>query len=177
MHELGYCEALLPAVERRAAGRPVRRIGIRAGSSHRLVGDVMQMAWTEVARDTPFADATTVLCESPMQARCPACDHRFETDDMLAECPGCGTVGPRLSGGDEFVLEWLEYVGVDGDAAADGDGAARERVDEGLGAPADGGHHHHDHDHHDHDHHDHHDHDHPDHDHDHTGDVHEVRHG
>lgn len=132
MHEIGYCEALLPAVERRANGRTVRRIGIRAGTRHRLVPDVMQVAWSQTAADTPFADAETVIDELPMHAVCTDCGHEFETDDTLAECPRCELVGPLLSGGDEFALEWIEY--------ADGDSAATERTDESLAAPPNGGH-------------------------------------
>ncbi len=109
MHEIGYCEALLPAVERRAAGRAVRRIGIRAGSQHRLVPDVVQFAWGQVAAGTDLADAVTVLDEVPMRATCSVCGHEFQTDDTLAECPACGEVGARLAGGDEFELAWLEY--------------------------------------------------------------------
>jgi hydrogenase nickel incorporation protein HypA/HybF len=132
MHEIGYCEALLPAVERRADGRTVRRIGIRAGTRHRLVPDVMQVAWSQTAADTPYADAVTVLDETPMTAECTGCGHRFETADTLAECPECGVIGPRLSGGDEFALAWIEY--------ADSVSSAPERTDEALAAPPHGGH-------------------------------------
>lgn len=136
MHEIGYCEALLPAVERRAAGREVRRIGVRAGTQHRLVADVMQFAWSQAAADTSFADAEMVLDETPMHAVCSMCSHAFDTDDTLAECPSCGEMGARMSGGDEFALEWLEF--------ADG----REALDEsgGVEAPPQ------QHDHHDHSH-------------------------
>ena len=34
MHEVGYCEALLPVVDGRAQGRAVDAIGIRAGVRH-----------------------------------------------------------------------------------------------------------------------------------------------
>lgn len=110
MHELGYCEALLPAVDQRAGGRAVHRIGITAGVGHRLVPDVMQMAWQIAADGTPYADATTVLEQRSMTGTCRDCGHRFHTDDTLAECPECGALGPRLDGGDEFMLAWLQYA-------------------------------------------------------------------
>lgn len=113
MHEVGYCEALLPVLDRRARGRPVAAIGITAGVRHRLVGDVMAMAWQLTAADGPYARATTVLEEVEMTGTCRDCGVTFQTDDTLAECPGCGAIGPALSGGDEFMLGWVQYAGVD----------------------------------------------------------------
>lgn len=95
------------------------RIGIRAGVRHLLVPDVVQMAWQLTAYDTAYQNAETVLTLSPMRALCEACGQSFETDDTLAVCPGCAEMGARLEGGDEFVLEWVEYAGVGVDPAAE----------------------------------------------------------
>ena len=37
LHELGLCEGVLQAVERRAAGRRVTRVRVRVGAQHRVV--------------------------------------------------------------------------------------------------------------------------------------------
>lgn len=132
MHEIGYCEALLPAVARRAGDREVRRVGIRAGVAHRLLPDVVQMAWQQVAADTPFASAETVLNETPLHATCTLCGHEFDTTDTLADCPSCGGMGSRFTGGDEFALEWLEFA----------DGYDHEHTDESVTAPPYDGHDH-----------------------------------
>ena len=110
MHEVGYCEALLPVVDARAQGRAVGAIGIRAGVRHGLMGDVMQMAWQMVADGTPYADASTLLEASRMHATCGGCAWQYDTEDTLSECPSCGAVGARLAGGDEFGLAWVRYV-------------------------------------------------------------------
>jgi Zn finger protein HypA/HybF involved in hydrogenase expression len=109
----------LTAVDRRAAGRDVTRIGIRAGVRHLLVPDVVQMAWQLTAYDTAYQNAQTVLTMAPMRASCGACGQAFETDDTLAICPCCAEMGARLEGGDEFVLEWVEYAGVGVDKAGE----------------------------------------------------------
>lgn len=134
MHELGYCEALLPVVEARASGRAVTAIGIRAGVRHRLVADVMQMAWQLAAAETPYAAATTVVDQVAMTGTCRQCGHRFPTDDTLADCPHCAAIGPALTGGDEFVLDWLQYEG-------------SHRVPAGAAVADPPGHDHHDHPH------------------------------
>lgn len=110
MHELGYCEALLPVLDRRAAGRTVTAVGIIAGVRHKLVADVMQMAWQLAADATPYADAITVIDEVEMQATCGSCDHQFTTADTLAACPECAAVGALLAGGDEFALGWVQFA-------------------------------------------------------------------
>jgi hydrogenase nickel incorporation protein HypA/HybF len=111
MHELGYCEALLPVVAKRADGRAVDRVGVTAGVRHKLVADVMQMAWQMTASGTPYAEATIVLDEIPITAVCRDCGHQFSTVDSLAECPSCQALGPELEGGDEIALGWLQYAG------------------------------------------------------------------
>jgi Zn finger protein HypA/HybF involved in hydrogenase expression len=110
VYELGYCEALLPVVRSHAGDRAVAAIGIRAGVRHGLMEGPMQSAWQRVADGTPYARATTRLEPDRMDATCGSCAHHYRTDDTLSECPACGAMGARLTGGDEFVLAWLSYA-------------------------------------------------------------------
>ena len=45
VHEMSYCEGVLEAVERRAAGRPVARVGVRIGAVHRVVADAFEQSF------------------------------------------------------------------------------------------------------------------------------------
>jgi hydrogenase nickel incorporation protein HypA/HybF len=110
VHEVGYCEALLPVVRTHARDREVAAIGIRAGVRHGLIDGAMQMAWQLVASGTPYASAMTRLEPDRMDAACGACAHHYRTEDTLSECPACGAMGARLSGGDEFGLAWLSFA-------------------------------------------------------------------
>lgn len=119
MHELGLCEGIVEAVNRRAAGRPVARVRVRAGVLLRVVEPSLTQAFALLAAGTPAADAEVELTQVPAQLSCRECGHRGETSDPLATCPGCGSSDPQLSGGDELVLEsitWREPVA--GEAAA-----------------------------------------------------------
>jgi hydrogenase nickel incorporation protein HypA/HybF len=114
MHEISYCESVLEAVLRRADGRPVRRIGVRAGSLHRLVPAAFEQSFQLVAAGTLADGASTEVLAVPATAICRTCGNRFDTPDPVASCPSCGGFEVDLEGGDEFTLIWLEYA----DAAA-----------------------------------------------------------
>jgi hydrogenase nickel incorporation protein HypA/HybF len=52
VHEVGLCEALLDAVERRAAGRRVLGVKFRVGEQHRVVDEALDQAFELVAAGT-----------------------------------------------------------------------------------------------------------------------------
>jgi hydrogenase nickel incorporation protein HypA/HybF len=110
VHEIGYCEGVLEAVERRAAGRPVARIGVRAGTLHRLVPDAFEQSFQLVAAGTVADGATTDVVSVPATGVCSTCGNRFELADPTAMCPSCGGFEIELEGGDELTLAWIEYA-------------------------------------------------------------------
>ncbi|GAA4707471.1 hydrogenase maturation nickel metallochaperone HypA [Phytohabitans rumicis] len=109
MHEIGLCEGVVETVLRRAAGRPVRRIRLRAGVRHAIVPESMSQAFALVAAGTEAASATVDLVTVPARLRCETCGAEADTVDLLAVCPSCGSDRVRLTGGDELVLESIEY--------------------------------------------------------------------
>jgi hydrogenase nickel incorporation protein HypA/HybF len=113
MHELSYCEGVLEAVERRAHGRPVARVGVRIGAIHRVVADAFQQSFQIAAMDGPAANAVTEVTVVPVQGHCMDCRSDFGSADPSPACPSCGSLDVVVDGGDEVVLEWLEYVDVD----------------------------------------------------------------
>jgi hydrogenase nickel incorporation protein HypA/HybF len=109
MHEIGICEAVLDAVSRRANGRAVRRIVVRAGTLHRIAPDAFQQAFILVAGAGIAEGAATELIAVPAVARCSACKAETATDDPIAVCPACGSTSVELTGGEELTLESIEY--------------------------------------------------------------------
>jgi len=110
MHELSYCEGVLEAVERRACGRPVAAIGVRIGAVHRVVADAFQQSFTIAAMNGLAADAVTTVVVVPVRGHCMDCRNDFESRDPSPACPSCGSLEVAGEGGDDVVLEWLEYV-------------------------------------------------------------------
>lgn len=116
---MSYCEGVLEAVERRAAGRPVARIGVRIGAIHRVVAAAFEQSFQIAAVGGPAEGATTELVVLPVHGHCMNCRFDFLATDPAPACPRCGTLEVAVEGGDEVVLEWLEYVEL---AAADRSG-------------------------------------------------------
>ena len=118
---MSYCEGVLEAVERRAAGRPVTRIGVRIGAVHRVVADAFEQSFQIAAAGGPADGATTEVAVVPVRGHCMDCRHDFDSVDPSPACPACGSLTVAASGGDEVILEWLQYA----DAAAVGPVADR----------------------------------------------------
>lgn len=113
MHELAMCEGVLDAVEQRARGRPVTRVGVRAGTLLRVDPGAFQACFELVALDGVAEGATPEVTITPVHATCVACELEHETHDPFPACPGCGGVKLQRDGGDELILEWLEYADPD----------------------------------------------------------------
>lgn len=117
---MSYCEGVLEAVYRRAAGRPVARVGVQIGAVHRVVPDAFQQSFQLAAAGGPAEHATTELVVVPVHGHCMDCRHDFHSPDPAPACPLCGSLDVAVEGGDEVILEWLEYV----DTAATADRSA-----------------------------------------------------
>jgi hydrogenase nickel incorporation protein HypA/HybF len=109
VHEMSYCESVVEAVERRAGDRPVARIGVRIGTVHRVVPDAFQQSFEMAAAGGVAAGATTDLVTVPVSAICRACRSSFFSDEPAPACPSCGSIDVFAEGGDEVILEWIEY--------------------------------------------------------------------
>ncbi len=110
MHEMSYSEGVLEAVERRAKGRPVERIGVRIGAVHRVVPEVFEQSFQLAAAGGPAEGATTEVTVLPVHAHCMDCRNDFHAPDPTPACPSCGALDVAVEGGDEVVLEWIQYV-------------------------------------------------------------------
>jgi Zn finger protein HypA/HybF involved in hydrogenase expression len=63
MHELGLCEGILDAVERRAAGREVAGVKVRVGEALRVVEPALDQAFTLVSEGTVAEGAQIEMVE------------------------------------------------------------------------------------------------------------------
>ena len=105
MHELGLCEGILEAVERRAAGRRVTRVRVRVGAQHRVVASAFDQSFALVAQGTVADGAAVDLVTVPVLVTCRDCGHQAEAGDALAVCSACGGLDLETEGGDELILE------------------------------------------------------------------------
>jgi hydrogenase nickel incorporation protein HypA/HybF len=109
MHELGLCSSIVDAVERRAGDRPVARVRVQVGRLHHVHPEAFEQSFAVAALGTVAEDAAADLVLLPVHAYCPACETDWECDEQPAACDRCGSPTIELRGGDELVLESIEY--------------------------------------------------------------------
>ncbi|GAA4619562.1 hydrogenase maturation nickel metallochaperone HypA [Actinoallomurus vinaceus] len=125
MHEYGIAEAVLHAVERRAAGRPVRRARVRAGALLRISEPALNQAFVLVSDGTVADGAHLEVIVDPVRMTCGRCDRTTASDGLFAMCPACGSTDLAIEGGDGLVLESIELV----EAAHAPGNSRRDRAD------------------------------------------------
>ena len=111
VHELGLCEAIVEAIERRAGERRVDSVRVRVGRLHHVHPEAFDQSFAMAAMGTVAEDATADLVLLPVVARCGSCEATWECDEIPIACAGCGGVEIELLGGDELLLESIEYRG------------------------------------------------------------------
>ena len=111
MHELGLCEDIVAAVERRANGRPVARFRVQVGRLHHVHPDAFEQSIEMAAAGGPAEGAVAELVLVPVRAHCAACGADTESDEFILSCRACGSMDVELRGGEELVLESIEYQG------------------------------------------------------------------
>ena len=109
MHEIGMCESVLAAVERRAQGRSVDALTVRVGALLRVVPEAFAQAFAMVSAGTVADGATPELIVVPVQGMCDECSTSFESDDPMLVCPSCNSLRVSREGGDDLVLESIRY--------------------------------------------------------------------
>lgn len=109
MHEIGICEGVLAAVERRAEGRPVDGFTVRVGTLLRVVPESFAQSFELVAAGTVADGAEPQLEFVPVSCVCEACGGTFDSDDPMPICPACDSVRVARSGGDDLVLTAIRY--------------------------------------------------------------------
>lgn len=108
MHEFGLCEAILEAVERRAAGRTVLGARVRIGARHQVVEAAFDQAFEMVSMGTVADGARVDWNIVPVQMTCRSCGRVAESTDMWAICVACGSSDIDVAGGDDLMLESIE---------------------------------------------------------------------
>ena len=111
MHELGLCSSIVDAVERRAGDRPVARVRVRVGRLHHVHPEAFDQSFAVAAMGTVVEDAAAELVLLPVRACCRACGEEWDGEELPHACPACGAVEVEVTGGDELVLESIEYRG------------------------------------------------------------------
>jgi hydrogenase nickel incorporation protein HypA/HybF len=110
MHEVGLVDGIVDTVRRRAGDRPVARVKVRIGTLHRASQGPMEQAFEMVAAGTVLEGAQLELVQMPVVSTCRACGAAESSADMALVCRTCGATAMVYDGGDELLLESIEYL-------------------------------------------------------------------
>lgn len=109
MHEVGLVEGIVEAVQQRAGERRVARVRVRIGTLHRASQGPMDQAFEMIGAGTVVEGATLELVQLPVTSTCSACGHASSGPEMALMCPACDGTAIAYAGGDELLLESIEY--------------------------------------------------------------------
>ncbi|MGH9038798.1 MAG: hydrogenase maturation nickel metallochaperone HypA [Acidimicrobiia bacterium] len=112
MHEIGLCQSVLGVVEGKAGGRTVTGVRLRVGALHRVGPEAFEQTFSMVAAGSLADGARVEVVVVPVQGHCRGCEQDWEANDQLPLCPECGATDVTLTGGDDLVLESLEFEAV-----------------------------------------------------------------
>jgi hydrogenase nickel incorporation protein HypA/HybF len=120
MHELSICGSIADIVTRRAGGRPVKVINVRAGQLRQVVPDTLVYCWELVSAETSLAGSRISVESVPARIRCRSCAQVTDVGAVpVFACGGCGGFDAEVVSGEEFLITSLELE-PEGEASADG---------------------------------------------------------
>lgn len=112
MHELAVCQALLKEVQRAAADSgagPVVRVVVRLGPLCGVEPQLLARAF-EFARVGGVAAGAELCIEpAPVRVECTLCHAVSDAAPNRLICGQCGAWHTRLVGGDELLLQRVEF--------------------------------------------------------------------
>jgi hydrogenase nickel incorporation protein HypA/HybF len=109
VHELGLCASIVEAIEQRAGDRPVARVRIRVGRLQHVHPEAFDQSFAVAAMGSVAEGAEAELVLLPVRVRCTSCGEVAEAEELPLACPECSGVDLEIVGGDELILESIEY--------------------------------------------------------------------
>jgi hydrogenase nickel incorporation protein HypA/HybF len=113
MHELGIvCRLLSHVRELQAAngGGSVREIRVQLGPLSGVEAELMLSAFQQLRDRESLTEAIFIIESVELEARCRACDHRFQPLQFRSHCPRCGASEIEILQGDGVILESISLA-------------------------------------------------------------------
>jgi hydrogenase nickel incorporation protein HypA/HybF len=112
MHELSIVEALIDQVkqeldQRNQQGR-VLRLELSIGRMSGVYCDAVRFAFGLLTPGTILEGSEIVIHEPKPACRCHACGAKTEIDELVIQCPPCGSNDITIEGGRDLLLQSIE---------------------------------------------------------------------
>lgn len=109
MHELSLVENLVSQVRQHAGERRVKTITLTVGVMTCVDPEAMQFCFTACRDDAGLEQAELVVNRQQASGECRECGVRFVVSKAIQPC-SCGSMNVAVSGGDDIVLNELEFA-------------------------------------------------------------------
>ncbi len=112
MHELSIVEALIEQVQREVQrsghhGR-IMSLDLSIGRLSGVNAKSLRFAFELLAPGTLVEGADVRIAEPRAVCKCRACKTRVEIEDLVIECPRCGSGEISIEGGRDLMLQSIE---------------------------------------------------------------------
>jgi hydrogenase nickel incorporation protein HypA/HybF len=109
VHELAVTQSILDIALRHAGdAKRITHLYLVIGDLAGIVDESVQFYWDIIAQDTIAEGSELHFERIKTSFHCNTCDHDFEPDGRLSECPRCGGYHVIITAGREFRLESIE---------------------------------------------------------------------
>jgi hydrogenase nickel incorporation protein HypA/HybF len=112
MHEMGIAAEIVriavESIPEEMAGSRVVRVHLRVGKLAAVVSESLRFCFEVVARETPAEGAELEIQELAVVARCDGCDHQWEIENAVFNCPRCGSGAIEMLSGRELDIDSIE---------------------------------------------------------------------
>lgn len=108
MHEYSLARALLRQVEeivRREDAAVASCVRVTIGEFSGVDSELLQLAFQDVAQQSPVVSAELLIEKVPLEARCEDCTNEFLVERFRFVCPTCGSGSVKVIRGEEMMLE------------------------------------------------------------------------
>ncbi len=110
MHELSLCDAIADTVRRHAAGRAVRRVGVRIGHLRQVVPDTLLFCWQVHVDGTALAGCRLDVEYVAATVHCRTCDAATVLDHPILLCGRCDGADVHVATGEELLVVAIDVV-------------------------------------------------------------------
>jgi hydrogenase nickel incorporation protein HypA/HybF len=110
MHELSLALSIIEIAQESAHkenAKAVNEIELEIGTLSGVVLEAMEFALDAAVKGTILENAKTKIITIPGRAKCLACSHEFDLDDIIAICPKCDSFETEIIQGKELRIKSL----------------------------------------------------------------------
>ena len=114
MHEMGIATEIvriaIESIPADLADPKVVRINLKVGRLAAVVPQSLRFCFEVAAKETPAEGAELIIEEIAVAARCNACQHRWQIEDPVFQCPHCDSGSIEMLTGRELDIESIELA-------------------------------------------------------------------